>query len=83
MIRHSLKRELRPSGLSALLLGLYLCLAPALLLAQEEGEAAAVVPPAPARLLTTTVCPSASESLAPMSRATKSATPSGGTVTTS
>ena len=47
MSRLPLKRELRPAGLSALLLCLYLCLAPALLLAQEEGEAVAAVPPAP------------------------------------
>lgn len=47
MSRFPLKRELRPAGLSALLLCLYLCLAPALLLAQEEGEAAAAAPPAP------------------------------------
>ncbi|RPH94419.1 MAG: hypothetical protein EHM68_14200, partial [Lysobacterales bacterium] len=47
MSRLPLKRELRPAGLSALLLCLYLCLAPALLLAQEEGEAVAAAPPAP------------------------------------
>ena len=42
--------------------------------------AAAVVPPAPARLLMTTDCPSASESLAPINLATKSAAPPGGGV---